>query len=126
MDETQAAAVDANLGGATQLDTPDERVIEIGWQALLLPVLAVAVVVAGWYLGRMIGGSKVVETLPSPSPVVAAPTSQVVVIGPDGTRPPSPTATTTRRSSRCARCPTRFSTSRCRTSRSRSSTAART
>lgn|GEM_PF-281634 len=89
MDETQAAAVDATrgsapLGSAAQLDTPDERVIEIGWQALLLPVLAVAVVVAGWYLGRMIGGNRVVETLPSPSPVVAVPTSQVVVIGPDG------------------------------------------
>ncbi len=54
--------------------TDDERVITIGWQSLIMPILAVAVVGGGWFLGRWIGGQNVEAT-----PVTSnAPAPQVV------------------------------------------------
>lgn len=85
MDDFQfAPAADAPATPAAE--GTGERVIEIGWQALLLPVVAVAVVAGGWLLGRTLGRGE--APAPAPAAVVEtvpqAPSNGITIVGPDG------------------------------------------
>lgn len=70
----------------------DDRVIEIGWQAMLLPVAAIAVVIGGWYLGRMIGATTAPPVAQAPTPQTIVPgvgaDTQQYITGPNGERIP--------------------------------------
>ncbi|MEO8083753.1 MAG: TlpA disulfide reductase family protein [Ardenticatenales bacterium] len=79
-------------GEAGAAEVADGRVIEIGWQAILLPVVAIAVVIGGWFVGRTIGARTAPPVAQAPTPLIMPGVppggQQQFITGPDGQQIP--------------------------------------